>query len=784
VLTEAAQVLNLSPTEADRRYPVNLKAVVTCFDARAELLFVQDDTAGIYVWAYRPTFSVKPGEVVRIHGTTAAGGYSPIVSLAELERTGESKRLRVKNASLEDMAAGREDAQLVAVEAIVRDETLDWSHLVLDLTMGQTSLKARVLSFPARREANLVGVRVWVHGVMAVHLNNNRQLTGFHLIVPDYSFITPLTPPTVDPFAPPVTHIRDLMTYSSRGQFGQRVHVQGLVTLCWPGKAVCVRDATGALLIRPRHSTPLYVGQKVDVAGFPAAGGYSPVLEDGVFRSAGPGVLPPPKLVSAERLLAGTEDNDLIQIEGDLEEPERLGVGDERVLVLRATNRTFRAVWSGPAGGLNELNLAAGCRLRLTGICSVAVDEDHRPASFEVWLRAPTDIEVLRRPAWWTAERLAWFSVGMAGLVVVGFIWLELWRRHVARRAEAIQQREGALEGRYRDLFENANDIIFTCDSAGRLTSLNKAGELIFGYNRQEAEGLDFFQLVTAEQCDLVRSQFQRRLGGEPHGAAELELIARDGRRICLELNTRLDYQEGRLVGLRGIARDITGRKEAEAALRQSESELRESLEARERLGRDLHDGIIQSIYAVGLGLEDCRRWVGQRPQEAEGALARASLQLNAVIRDVRNFILGLEPEALKGREFRAALDSVIQAFGPESKVRFQLDVDAEAAASLDVRQTMQALQIAREAISNSLRHAGASTTVISLHQENGCIRLEVRDDGRGFDMKSPNSTGHGLRNIAARARDLNARIEIVSRPGEGAAVILDIPCSPLDPRA
>jgi PAS domain S-box-containing protein len=565
------------------------------------------------------------------------------------------------------------------------------------------------------------------------------------------------------------------MTYSPRGRSGHRLRVQGVVTGWWPGKALCLKDATGSLLVRPHGAPPLYVGQRVEVAGFPRAGGYSPVLEQAVVRTLGPGVLSPPKAPPLEKVLSGACDYELIELEGTLEAKE-IAAEAEQLLVLQTGNRTFRALVRGQAAELRAMRLKRGTLLRLTGVCIVQVDAQHRPSGFEMWLRSAQDVAVLRRPPWWTPVRLGWTLLVMAGMVVTGFGWIEVRRRRVAQRAEVVRQREEALEARYRDLFENANDVIFTCDCAGRLTTLNRAGEMILGYSREEACGREFMELVASASRDSARALLQAGPAGRAPVSGECGMIAKDGRAVFLELATRLDYQDGHLVGVKGVARDITARKEAQEALQRSEQGLRRSLEDRERLGRDLHDGIIQSIYAVGLGLEDCRRFVEQRPREAEAALDRIMTQLNGVIRDVRDFILGLEPRLLKGAEFREALDRVVRDFGPTHAARLRLEVDPQAAGLLDARQTAQALHIAREAISNSLRHANATSTTVRLHKENGCVRLEVHDDGRGFDMNGVASTGHGLRNIAARARELRARLAIVSQPAQGTTVFLDIP--------
>ncbi len=375
-------------------------------------------------------------------------------------------------------------------------------------------------------------------------------------------------------------------------------------------------------------------------------------------------------------------------------------------------------------------------------------------------------------------NRLFWALFLMVACVPIGIIWAGLIGRNVRQQTETIRRREAALAEHYLELFENAHDIIFTRDEEGKLTSLNKAGEEILGYSRTESVNFDY--LIAPGQHESFRALLQQLKAGLPGAHCELDVRAKDGRRVVLRVNLRLQQWSGR-PRVQGIAWDITERKRAEEALQESERRLRRSLEEREQLGRDLHDGIIQSIYAIGLGLQECRNLMKHDAALAEARLSRAITDLNAVIRDVRNFIGGLEPEALKGPGFQTALQSLVSTLDTGQSARFVFDIDSEAADRLNARQAAHLLQIAREAMSNSLRHAQAKTTRVSLNGENGCLRLEVSDDGVGFEPHSRTGRGHGLRNIAARAAELRARSEIFSAPGQGTRLRVDLPLNVFD---
>ncbi len=153
------------------------------------------------------------------------------------------------------------------------------------------------------------------------------------------------------------------------------------------------------------------------------------------------------------------------------------------------------------------------------------------------------------------------------------------------------------------------------------------------------------------------------------------------------------------------VERLLAEQMSLQSELREQDRKLRRSLEERERIGHDLHDDIIQSIYAVGLGLEDTRRHLRKDVDKAESRLTAGVESLNGIIQRVRTFIGGLEPKVLNGAEFKTALKSLALTAG-ESHAQFHIQVDSTVANGLTSDLATQLLMIAKEAISNSLRHA------------------------------------------------------------------------------
>jgi signal transduction histidine kinase len=187
-------------------------------------------------------------------------------------------------------------------------------------------------------------------------------------------------------------------------------------------------------------------------------------------------------------------------------------------------------------------------------------------------------------------------------------------------------------------------------------------------------------------------------------------------------------------------------------------------VDERERISRDLHDGIIQSIYAVGLSLEDVPELIHEDPDEVERRVERAIDNLHLAIRDIRNFIFGLQPELLAGTTLLEGLGAVIEEFRHNSIIDVELQVGAIDAEPEPV-VTAHLLGIVNEALSNVARHSGASRAMVWVRtDEEGTLRLMIQDNGHGFDPSTSTSIGHqGLVNMRSRIGSIGATIDLVS---------------------
>lgn len=200
-------------------------------------------------------------------------------------------------------------------------------------------------------------------------------------------------------------------------------------------------------------------------------------------------------------------------------------------------------------------------------------------------------------------------------------------------------------------------------------------------------------------------------------------------------------------------------------------------LEERERIGMDLHDGIIQSIYAVGLALEFARGVLEEDPKQSRQKIEQAIDGLDRTILDLRAYILDLRPHQFTGDSLKDGLQRLIEEYRANTLSEVTLNAPDDSLAKLPTSHATAIFHICQEALANAAKHSHARHTRVSLWTTNDRVLLEVADNGRGFDLRKTSITlGHGLSNMHIRARKIGGDVEITSAPAEGTTVLAWVP--------
>jgi len=200
-------------------------------------------------------------------------------------------------------------------------------------------------------------------------------------------------------------------------------------------------------------------------------------------------------------------------------------------------------------------------------------------------------------------------------------------------------------------------------------------------------------------------------------------------------------------------------------------------LEERERIGMDLHDGIIQAIYGVGLSLESALHSFEDEPQDAKARVQHSIEGLNQAIRDLRGYILDLRPRQMGNEGLMSGLNRLLTEFRANTLANVQLTGNENELKDLPQTHSMVLFHICQEALANVAKHAKAKQVDISIWSTDERVLMEIHDNGKGFEMEKMNaSIGHGLANMQTRVHAVGGDVDISSVVDEGTTVLAWVP--------
>jgi signal transduction histidine kinase len=449
ILTHAEQIRRLSPEQAALGYPVRVRGVIT-MDAPAPDFFIQDATAGIYAeGSVLPRYAHLLGQWVEIEGITGPGKFAPVIREQRLRVLGKGVLPKARLFPFAELADGRQDSQWARVRGIVRSVGIDrgsWRETALAMRVASDGGEFNVRVPVARDQAvpSWVDSEVLIEGVCGSLYNANRQLTGILFYVPRLSFVTIEAPASE-------ASLSDLLRFSSKKGVRHRVRVRGVVGYQQLGNALFLVSQGKGLRVLTQQSTPLKIGDLVDVLGFPAMGDSAPMLEDAVYQLVSHENAPEPVELNLE---TPWEQFDGAVVTAEAKLVNRQAQPDGLRLLLQQGDVFFDAAL--PPGVVEQrlLSVPLNSEVRITGICLVRSGGLWRiPQSIRVLLRMPQDLVVLGAPSWWNLSHTLWL-LGMTALVLL-FVaaWVVVLGRRLREQMDVIRQKlrsSAVLEERNR----------------------------------------------------------------------------------------------------------------------------------------------------------------------------------------------------------------------------------------------------------------------------------------------------------------------------------------------
>jgi signal transduction histidine kinase len=443
-LTKVSDVRDLSPHEASIGYPARVTGVLTYYDPAHFMQFIQDDNAGIYVDVSRlPNDAKGPaaGQRVEVSGFSGSGDYAPIIhaqSIQVLEQ--QSPFPTPRPTTVQMLMTGAEDSQWVSLHGVIRRQAVDAEQkTVLVLATGDGLMKIHLPEVQERPAASdFVDAAVEVRGVCRTLFNERRQLDSVELFVPNRGQLRITESAPTNAFELAVHPITELFQFHVDRSGLHRAHLRGNCILNGTDGSFLLQDESGGIRVQLVKPQAFRVGQIVEVVGFPALSGGLPVLQEAEAKTSnGTRSLTPTRL-TPESALDAKLNATLVQLDGRVIEHssrarcEVLTVGFGPMVVEAALEFSKR-------GYLME-QIAPGSIVRLTGVYSTRLDDDHKPQSFQVLLRTPNDVSILSQPSWWSAAHTAWVLAGLAGISSLSLAWIGMLRRQVQQRTRELRQ--------------------------------------------------------------------------------------------------------------------------------------------------------------------------------------------------------------------------------------------------------------------------------------------------------------------------------------------------------
>jgi len=792
---------------------VRLEGVVTYVDPGWKLLFVQDAEEGIFVSMVGLPVEVSLGDHVVVEGRAAPGEFAPVVEGRRVARLGAGRLPVPARPSFQELLTGDWDSQFIELDGIVRGiyplSENKTQHLLFEVVVGTWRVLAQLPGkWTGPLPQHLVDAEVRIRGVAGTLFNQQRQLVRLQFFIPTLDMVTTVAPSRPDAFAAPVHTIGSLNRWVTRHGMGRRVRVRGEVT--WAnGRQVYLRDMSGSIAVTLWTPASLSAGQQVDVAGFVAVGTYSPTLEDAVIQQGSGRVEPAAAMrVTASELLTGRHDAGLVTLEAEvvnqMSEPDRL-------LVLKAGGQVFTA--PGPPTGPLE-TLEPGTLVSVTGVCRVQVDpvdSPRVPLGFQLLLRTPDDVRLVRRAA--LSPRRTVQALGLLfAMMLVGLAWIVGLRRRVSQQTQDLREqldRERALEAQYRELVATANDLVVTCDADSRVTSINEAGQRITGHSAELAIGRPLRDLVAASDRARLDRELSTALATRTGATLEVSIASTSDAAVTLELDVRPIYRRSRPAGLQAIGRDVTARKRAEFEL----AHARDAAEAASRAKSEFMANISHEVRTPLNGIIGMTELVlaspmGDEPRQYLNLVRSSADSLLHIINDILDFSK-VEAGHL---EFDSApfdladrLTATLEPLGVTARSK-GLSFDVHVASTLPsvlVGDAGRFGQVLVNLVGNAVKFTsdgGVRVDVEHAPSRPGDppkmvrVRASVRDTGIGIPADKHKlifeaftqadgstsrrfgGTGLGLSIAAKIVRRMGGTLHVTSAPGEGSAFTLVTP--------
>ena len=343
------------------------------------------------------------------------------------------------------------------------------------------------------------------------------------------------------------------------------------------------------------------------------------------------------------------------------------------------------------------------------------------------------------------------------------------------RAEEALRQSHDELEAVYDGMVEG---LVILDSETKRIVRVNSSLCRLLGYSEEELLSMSITDIHPADDYAATVQRIQTRVGGKVQEDTNVPMLRKDGSIFYADImGNRLTY--GGHPCVLGLFRDITERRQAQAALERERQTLRHLLQSsdheRQLIAYEIHDGLAQYLYGSIMQFDVYDHLKETKPKDAKKAFDAGVTMLRQSHADARRLISGVRPPILDEEGIVAALNHLVNEHKQQdgTKIEFRSGVEFDRLAPIMENATYR---VAQEALTNACRHSKSKRIEVELVQRGDVLRLKVQDWGTGFNPSEVEENRFGLAGMRERARLLGGTIRTESTPGEGTCITVELP--------
>lgn len=368
-------------------------------------------------------------------------------------------------------------------------------------------------------------------------------------------------------------------------------------------------------------------------------------------------------------------------------------------------------------------------------------------------------------------------------LTIIGYqIGVAVENASLYKKQQTITVKLLLSEERYRGLFENSSEAIFVCTTAGRIISINHAGEKLTGYAQEELLDTSIYQLFAGASPETIKHSFSDPVETEPvEETEETKIKRRDGTEAFVQLKVSPILRGEEIIGLQALVRDITGERQLRQNMEYYIKQItRVQEDERLRISRELHDDTVQVLASLSRGLDSLLLRAKNLPEQVTQQLNKLRETADSALEGVRRFSQDLRPSVLDDLGLLPALDWLTTSLEKQSGIKAKIGVTGEQY-RLSPEKELTIFRITQEALNNIKKHSHASNVDITVDFGNDALTLIISDNGKGFNMplrasELIRSGKMGIMGMRERARLIGGTMILQAETGAGTTLTLRVP--------